>query len=245
MLKIDIRRRRILELLARDGSVRVAALSGELGATHATIRNDLSALEAEGRCSRVQGGAVSVAGSPLPGGNTVEKQAIARTVARLIRDGDRLLINSGTTAQAVAGALRGFSELHIVTNALAVAEKLGGAFHVLLLGGELNARDGFTYGEDALMQLSRYQADWAILSVDSISAAEGVTLCHSEETSISREMLRRSVRGIIAADHTKVGRAGFVRVCPAQNPLVLVTDAAADQKAIRALEGNGVEVHIA
>ena len=244
MLKIDIRLRQILERLARDGRVQVSQLSAAFDATPATIRNDLSALELEGRLVRVQGGAIPAASPAALGDHTSEKQSIGRATARLIQDGDRLFINSGTTAQAVAASLRGHRELHIVTNALAVARLLGDTFHVLLLGGELNARDGFTHGEDALMQLARYQADWAILSVDSISASEGITLCHSEETAISRRMLERAGRGIIAADHTKVGRAGFVRVCHAVAPLMLVTDSAANRDALRALEGNGVEIHI-
>ena len=171
MLKIDIRRRQILERLARDGRVQVSQLSAAFDATPATIRNDLSALELEGRLVRVQGGAIPAASPAALGDHTSEKQSIGRATARLIQDGDRLFINSGTTAQAVAASLRGHRELHIVTNALAVARLLGDTFHVLLLGGELNARDGFTHGEDALMQLARYQADWAILSVDNTFAS--------------------------------------------------------------------------
>ena len=245
MLKIDQRRQQILTQLERDGRVYVAQLGEALGATPATIRNDLTALEREGRLVRVQGGALHASSQAGLGPCAAEKLAIGQRVASHVRNGDRLFINSGSTVLAVAQALAAFRELHIITNALPLAQQLGERFHVLVLGGELNARAGFSHGEDALMQLARYQADWAILSVDSISAADGVTLCHSEETAVSRMMLERAARGIIAADHSKVGRAGFVRVCPAAAPLMLVTDPAADRSALRALEGKGIEIDIA
>lgn len=244
MLKIDMRRRQILELVERDGQVAVSRLSALFDTTPATIRNDLTALENEGRLVRVQGGARRAPRQAGLGENAAEKQAIGQRIAGFVRNGDRLFINSGTTALAAAQALRGLSELHVITNALAVAQLLGEQFHVLLLGGELNARYGFTHGDDALTQLTRYQADWAVLSVDSISASEGVTLCHSEETAISRRMLDRAARGIIAADHTKVGRAGFVRFCAAERPLTLVTDQAANRRELTQLEEKGVEICI-
>ena len=243
-LKIDRRRRQILALLDRDHSVTVAQLSRELGATPVTIRNDLAALEGEGRLRRVRGGAVDAAPEARFGALSAEKAAIGETFASLVREGDRLFINSGTTSRAVANALRRFRNLAVVTNSPPVAQLLSDRFHVVLLGGDLSD-DGFTYGEDALKQLERYQTDWAILSVDSVSAAEGVTLCHPEECAVSRCMLERAGRGVIVADHTKIRRAGFVHICDAASPLMLVTTRQADADETAALRDAGMEVLLA
>ena len=244
-LKIDLRRGRILELLARDHSVTVAQLSRDLGATPVTIRTDLAALEAETRLRRVRGGAVPAAPEPRFGTCSREKLAIGRAFAGQVREGERLFINSGTTSLAVATELRRFKSLAVVTNAPRVARLLADCFHVVLLGGDLSAGGDFTFGEDALRQLERYQTDWAVLSVDSVSAAEGVTLCHPEECAVSRCMLERARRGVIVADHTKIRRAGFVHICAAAAPLALVTSREADAAEAEALRAAGMEVLMA
>ena len=244
-LKIDMRRAKILELLERDRQVSVAQLSEALGATTVTIRTDLAALERENRLCRVRGGA-SVAESEAGfGSQSREKAAIGCAIAERVRDGERLFINSGTTSRAVAGELRRFRELAVVTNSPPVAAMLCDHFHVVLLGGSVSAGGDFTSGEDTLNQLARYQTDWAIVSVDSISAAEGVSICHPEESAVSRSMLERAARGVIVADHTKVGHTGFVRMCAAAAPLMLATDRGADAAELEALRSAGVEVLLA
>ena len=231
-LKIDVRRNRVLDILRRDGRVYVSELSRSLGATPVTIRNDLAALERDGHLIRMSGGAVLAQRNGILAGaeqadiaNMQEKLAIAGVVAQMIRDGDTLFINSGTTTQLIAAELRIRRNLNIVTNSVKVAECLGmiPTFRVLLLGGELNARYGFTCGGDAQEQLGRYRADWAILSVDGISAEAGVTTYHAEEAAIDRMMAEGARQVLIAADRTKIGRAGFSRVSDCYEGLCLVT----------------------
>ena len=240
VLKIDLRRSKILEKLKRDGTVSVSELAQELGATPVTIRSDLDALEAEGYLIRVQGGAVQDRRSAASGlrarGVTAEKQAIARAVAERVGDGDTLFINSGTTMLAVAEALYSCKNLNVVTNSLAVAAELGAVpgFRVILLGGEINARYGFSYGSDAQEQLSHYQADWAIMSLDGI-----------EEATINRMMIQRSKQLIVAADHKKVGKKGFFRFSEVGERILLVTDEKANREALDALRDAGVEITLA
>lgn len=254
MLKIDIRRGRILEKLKKDGTVSVSQLASELGATPVTIRSDLDALEAEGYLTRVQGGAVRNQKAPvlpqLTGRereNAEEKRIIAHCVAALVRDGDTLFLNSGTTMQFVAKALRVRKNLNIVTNSLNVAAELGNlpGFRVILLGGEINAHYSFTYGSDAQEQLSHYQADWAVMSLDGIDSQAGLTTYHAEEATINRMMILRAKQLVVAADHTKVGRAGFFRFHPLGEEITLVTDVQVPQIAMEALERQNVKIIVA
>ena len=127
-MKIDIRRTHILEQLQQDGKITVMQLSEMLDVTPATIRNDLDFLEQEGYLIRVQGGAVPVRGSTaVPATQAFsdpcgpEKRAIALEAAQMVKDGETLFINSGTTTEFVAEALRARSNLNVVTNSLAVA----------------------------------------------------------------------------------------------------------------------------
>lgn len=249
-LKIDIRRKRILEQLRLEGKVSVNALCDALGVTPVTIRNDLSMLEQEGRLMRVQGGAVRMPGeatAPENSGVTqwAEKAAIGQAVAQMVRDGDTLFINSGTTCEIVASQLSIRRNLNIVTNSLNVAVKLGTVptFRVLLVGGEINAHYGFTHGGDAQEQLSKYQADWAVLAVDGISAKGGVTTHHAEEAVIDRMMAAGAKQRVIVADSTKIGKAGFSRVCECSGLLTLVTNPGGDAEALTQLEETGVSIH--
>lgn len=247
-LKIEIRRNKILNQLNLTGKVSVAELSEMLDVTPVTIRSDLTELERQGSLLRVQGGAVPV---PVPAEvlehksvHCEQKLAIAETVAGLIRDGDTLFINSGTTCEHISVALRCRKNLNIVTNALQVALELGGvpSFRVLLVGGEINSQYGFTHGGDAQEQLGKYQADWSVLSVDGISAQGGVTTHHAEEAIIDRVMSAGSKQTLVVADGSKIGRVGFSRVCACTEQLTLVTDESADVQALEQLRSQGVKI---
>lgn len=251
-LKIDIRRNRILECLRRDGKVRVADLSRELGVTAVTVRTDLDSLEQDGYLERVQGGAVIKARTASEWGNLeaeedAEKQLIAREAVKRIHDGSTLFLTSGTTTRCVAAALKNHKNLNVVTNSLAVSMELGSvpSVHVILLGGEINTQYAFTFGEDAREQLRHYRADWAILSADGVSTLGGVTTFHAEEAAVNRMMIERASNTLIVADHTKIGRVGFTRLHAVDASLQLVTDDKCDRDAVTDLENCGIQVTIA
>lgn len=233
-LKIDIRRDKILDELKSSGKVFVSELAVKLGVTPVTVRNDLMALEKDGYLIRMNGGAVySSRTTQKPGipesveiSQSHQKESIATAISDMIKDGDTLFINSGTTTQMIAGELKNRNNLNIVTNSLEVATLLGNvsSFRVILLGGEVNTKYKFTYGGDAQDQLSRYQADWAIMAIDGISMKKGITTYHAEEAIIDRMMMKGAKQIIIAADHTKIGRAGFMKVCDCNKDITLVTN---------------------
>ena len=246
-LKIDIRRKKILDILKKDGKVYVSELCRLLGVTPVTIRTDLDTLAADGYVDRITGGAVYLGTGDSYGKNILhyeEKEEIARSIANMIHDGDTVFINSGTTTEVIASALKEHHALNIVTNSLYTAAALHGAssFRIIMLGGEINSQYGFTYGADAEEKLNSYHADWAILSVDGVSAKSGITTYHAEEAIINRIMIERSERVIIAADSTKIGRCGFMKVCDASRDITVVTDKSADENEISALSANGIRV---
>ena len=250
-LKIDRRRSRILELLSRDGRVWVAQLSEELGATPVTIRSDLTALERDGYLERIKGGAVKTASSSYnidfrhrKQASSAEKKRIAAAVASMIRDGDSLMINSGTTTYYVAMELHRCKNLSVITNSLAVATELGGqpSIRVILLGGEINAQFGFTSGIDAHEQIGKYWADYAILSMDGVSAERGITNKHGEEVLINQLMVRRASKTIVVADRSKLGRDSFSVVAGIKDVDHLVTSGELSPEEREEFTRKGVEV---
>lgn len=243
------RRSRILDILKNNGYAMVTELAESFHTTEVTIRSDLAALEKEGSLVRMAGGAVlpqedhvgNVARAFL---NAPEKYAIAQCAAMEIQNGDTLFINAGSTTLCFAEALKSFSGLKIVTNSIPVANALGGlpGIHVILIGGEVNGEDGFTYGTDALETLSRYQAKFSVLSLDGISAEGGVSTIHAEEAEVLRAMLSHSERCLLLADYSKLGKKGFLRFTGADGGKTLITDEQADLAEIRKLQNTGMKV---
>lgn len=122
------RRMRILELLQEEGSARVSYLSGAFGVSEPTIRQDLERLENEGQIVREHGGAYLRSVSSQVRSlslqhveNMGKKSAIARRAAEFINDGDRMILDSGSTVTEISKLLKGHKDLTLVTNALNIA----------------------------------------------------------------------------------------------------------------------------
>jgi len=250
-LKIDLRRKKILEFLNKDGQVRVSQLSEILDATTVTIRSDLDALERDGYLERTPGGAIQTVKNYYnldflhnKQKNIELKKSIAVASSLLVHDGDTLMINSGTTTYLTAVELKKYKNLNIVTNSVSVAVELSAhpTFRVILLGGEINAQYSFTYGNDAQEQLKRYKADSAILSMDGISSKVGLTTYHAEEATIDRMMMERSRETIIVADSTKLGHESFSFVSDIDKVQHWVTDRNADKKRLEEIYNAKVEI---
>lgn len=250
-LKIDARRGKILDILHRDGQVRVSQLASFLGATTVTIRNDLDALAKEGYLERVQGGAVQTVNSYYnlefqhrKELNRSAKKHIAALTAELIRDGNTIFLNSGTTTYYVAVELKKRKNLQIVTNSLTIALELGSqpTFRVTLLGGDINAQYGFTWGADAQEQLKKYRADYAILAMDGVCPKRGLSTYHAEEADMDRLMMERASETIVVASSSKIGSEGFSYVGDISGVSRLVTDGMADRDTVAGLRRQGVSV---
>ncbi|NSW90187.1 MAG: DeoR/GlpR transcriptional regulator [Firmicutes bacterium] len=248
------RRNKILEILTQQGKVKVNQLSKLFGISEVTIRNDLTRLESMGLLERVHGGAISnyrsyyrMSVSDRMKANAEEKKKIAAAVASMISDDDTLMISSGTTTLYVLQELKDVKNLTIVTNAIYYSQESTHLkdFNVILLGGILNLRDQFTYGDDVINQLNRYKADKLILSVDGINSEDGISTYQYLESEINRQMIARAKKTIVVADYTKVGRTSFALISPLENVDMLVTNQNANEDEIREIRDRGVEVILA
>lgn len=250
-IKLNDRRRTILDLLERDGKVQVAQLSGLLGASEVTIRSDLNELEREGFLERMHGGAVparrsyyNMTHNERSLENTEDKLKIAALAAAMVKDGETLIFGSGTTTLYTALELKRQKNIKIVTNSIGIAQAVGNYdnISVILLGGDVNAAYSFTYGSMVVSQLMRYKANRAILSVDGITAENGLSTYHYEESSITQLIIERANQTIIVADRTKVGRDSFLNFASIDKIDQLVTNDNASQSELIQIEKAGVEV---
>src|SRR5215470_224062 len=140
------RRRAIIELVNREGRVLVAELSRRFGTSQVTIRKDLELLHEQGLLHRSHGGALPAHEGALEDPSLREKEQlhrreklhIASAAARLVKEGQVVILDSGTTTTAIARALRNFRNLTIITNAVNIAAELSNTtVDVILTGGNL------------------------------------------------------------------------------------------------------------
>lgn len=227
------RRESILEILNKENKVTVAKLAEKFHISDVTIRSDLAEMEQAGLLRRVHGGAVSTRKAYYEMSlndrmriNMDEKILIAKACAALIEDGDALMIDSGTTTRYLARELSERGNLTVVTNAALIAREFAysRSVNVILLGGSLDLQYQFTFGNDTIAQLQRYRADKAIISTDGISAENGLTTYHHQESDVSRKMIERAGRVIAIADHSKIGKEGFSKISPISSINVLITN---------------------
>jgi len=222
----------ILKILDAQGTVTVVQLAQSLGVSSETVRRDLRPLTEGGAVLRMHG-AVSLTGmsgeAPFHRRmreNAAGKQAIARVFAASIRDGDVLMLDTGTTTSFVARALTGHRRLTVITNSTDVARTLSGTGdnRVFLAGGEVRGDSGAVLGSAAVDFVSGFQAGCAAISAGAVDAA-GVMDFDPAEADLARAMLARAARRVLVTDQSKFGRRGLVTVVALEGLDEVVTDA--------------------
>ena len=252
-LMIEERRRRIRELLRAEGRVRVEALAARFGISMVTIRADLSILESAGALTRTHGGALS-----LPEADQsldvkqlqhrAEKQRIAAAAAGLIRDGETIILDSGTTTAEIARHIRtlDLNSINVITNALNIAALLIDVPSVRLIvpGGILRRESNSLSGPMAESTLATLRANRLYLGADGVDPQIGVMTPHLAEAELNAKMIGISQQVVVVADSSKFARRNISLIARVEQLHMLITDRAAPQDAIEQLRQCGVEVRL-
>lgn len=219
----------IMDRLARDGSVAIADLAELFDVSRETIRRDLKQLAEGGALSLIHGGATPFAASePALGARSVAnaagKAAIGKAAADLVADGMVVLLDSGTTALAVADALTRKSNLTICTPALAVALRLCRlpGFRVFMLGGEIAPAEEAVSGPDALEALRHFRVDLAFIGAGGLSASGEVTDFTRAGAEQRARMISAADNAWFVADHEKFGRLTPMRIAGSEHAGLIV-----------------------
>ncbi|GAC1468305.1 MAG: DeoR/GlpR family DNA-binding transcription regulator [Isosphaeraceae bacterium] len=248
----DTRRKQLLERIARQGFATLDELVKTLGVSESTVRRDLEALDLAGAVKRTHGGAVFPAGSQsLPAledreaSATAEKKAIGHATARLIDDGDSVLLDGGTTTLEVARALLDRS-LQVVTNSLPIAQLLASSRHIdlILIGGYVYPRTGVALGPLAIATMQGIRVRKAVLGAGGIMA-EGIYNSNLLLVETERQMMVCGQEVLIVADHTKFGRLALARLCALEEVGGVVSDTQIPDEYRAVLEHAGVQLHLA
>ncbi|MFI5058209.1 MAG: transcriptional repressor AgaR [Candidatus Acidiferrales bacterium] len=245
------RRREILELLQTEGRVLVRDLSKRFRTSLITIRKDLEFLHHQGHLERTHGGALPLRTGALRDRTLQEKERlhrreklrIAAAAVRMIRPGQVVILDSGTTTTAIARACRQFRSLTVITNATNIAQELAGtSVEVLLTGGTLRKNSFSLVGPLAEESLRRLSADLLFLAVDGFDVRYGLTTPNLLEARVNRAMAEASRRTIVVCDSSKFGRRSLSLIMPVSAVHETITDRKITKPYLKALREADIEV---
>lgn len=249
MLAVE-RQAQIRTITDQQAFVSVHELCRALNVSEITIRRDLDQMEKQGGLRRTHGGAMSIrSASDAPYVDRAErevgaKREIGRTAAALVRDGEVIFLNAGSTILAMARALVGRRNVTIVTNAYVVIPILVGESGIQLIqtGGEARQQTGSMVGPIAERTVSELRVDRAFLGATGVDREVGFTNSSLEEAALQRAVMHAAQEVYVLADHTKFGKVSFTRVGPLSLLTGIVTDQGVDATMRDAFAATGVQI---
>lgn len=254
LLSIAERHKFILNVLQKEGFVRVIDIAKKMDVTTVTIRKDLKLLEEKGLLYRTHGSASPV--NPHITDRNVkekekmqvnEKQLIGVFAAGLLEEDDSIVINSGSTICAFAEQISPKGKLMVVTSSIKATAILADKENISLLqlGGTYRRSSMSVIGSYTLSFLENITCSKFFLGVDGVDVDFGVTTSNIEEAELNKAMINISLKTIVLCDSSKFGRKGFGKICSLDKIDVIVTDEGVSPSMKKAIEMHGVEVVIA
>jgi DeoR/GlpR family transcriptional regulator of sugar metabolism len=245
------RQAQIRERFAAGPGVSVSELAREFDVSEMTIRRDLAALEGQSHIRRTHGGAVLTQRMMLEFDyrerrehNQPLKQAIAAAARKLIRPGQRLILDNGTTTLELAALLKDGQNLTVITPSLAVASELQHAagVEVILLGGVIRRGSPDLTGPVTEHCLELFAADYAFQGADGIGADGSIYNSDLRLAAVDKIMRRVAEKSVVLADHTKVGTTALACSGTLADVDVFITDSQAPAAALRRFARLGPQI---
>ena len=249
------RRALILRMLEQQEEVQVTELSNLTGISEVTIRKDLTILQNRHLLLRTRGGAMRKPIENQSEDTTIakkrmfnfkEKERIGEEAVKLIKEGDLIMLDSGTTTLEVARHLDKFQHLRIITNAMNIATELMNykRFDVVLLGGNVRVNSHSMVGPLALSVLRNFSRYKLFLGVDSFSIENGVSTPNLEEALLNQLMIQQADKVIAVFDSSKFTQRSFVHIADAKELDCIITDRALPTGMTAKLRAAGIEVRL-
>ncbi len=240
------RRQRILAELLDKKHVTIRDLALNMGLSEATVRRDLKAMADDQQLTLVHGGATL----PRNGDYSIqakrvrqveEKTVIGRLAADLVRDGDQVFLDSGTTCGAMAPDLRRRRGVTVITNSLRLAGELDG-LSVILLGGQYRADRMDAVGPITVSTLEQLRGYSAFLGADGLSMDFGPSAADIDSAHLHRLVVDHAREATLVVDHTKFASPSLFRIVEWHKISRLVTDQLPDQPWRDFLEQRGIDL---
>ena len=212
---------RLLEMVRTQGSVSVEQLADKLGVTLQTVRRDVQRLAETGLLARFHGG-VRAPGATLENMAYTQRESlhaegkarIARAVARQVPNDCSLILNIGTTTEAIAKALLHHKGLRVITNNLNVAAILcdNTDCEVIVVGGVVRPRDRGIVGEAAVDFIRQFKVDIALIGISGIEPDGTLRDFDYREVKVAQAIIAHAREVWLAADSSKFNRPAMVEL---------------------------------
>ena len=248
------RRQSLLDVLRKQPGLRVPELAQVLNISEGTVRNDLNALEEEGRLKRVHGGAILNDHDQFQNNSFVRrykqnvsaKLAIAQEAALLVKDGDSLFLDASSTDYYLARELSKRQELRVVTNGFEVARELAEnpSNNVILIGGVVNNNSSSVTGLLSERIIEELSIEKTFLSCSGFSLERGMTEVLFAEAQIKRKVIESSQQLFALVDSSKFGREDLTSFASPMKISHLFTNEGISPQWIEQLQQVGVELTI-
>jgi len=250
---LSFRQTEILDIARTEGRVVVETLADRFGVTLQTIRRDLTELAEAGHLDRVHGGAVIRIGVSNIGYeerrrmNDAAKAAIGRACAQAIPDNCSMILNLGTTTEAVARELLNHSQITVVTNNMNVANIMvaNESCDIMVAGGGLRRSDGGLVGDLTAQFLQQFKVDFAIIGTSALDHDGDLLDFDLAEVRVSQAIIRQARRVFLVTDASKLARSAPVRLASLAEIDTIFTDAPLPEGLARKCAEWGTMVQIA
>lgn len=252
-LKVRARHAKIISALRQYGSLSITELAALLEVSDETIRRDAAPLEQNGEILKMHG-ALALPHNMAEA--TFERRmrefapakiAIGRAAAQIVRDGESLIIDTGTTTTFFARELRQRRNLTIITNSTEIARTLADVpgNKVYLAGGEMESDSGAAYGQATTEFVSRFHVKHAFLSIGGFDVTIGPMNATLLEAQFATTALRCATHRVIVADSSKFLSKAFIKVCDYTDVEVIVTESPPPPEFFAAFTKTGTKLVIA
>lgn len=248
------RRNKLLSLLNEKESISVQEAAVHFGVAEETIRRDMSMLEGQSLLIRTHGGAVLSEGARPEISyemrrtiNITGKDRIGRAAAKLVSDGDTIILDASTSAYFLAKHIKGKKNLTIITNAQNVIKELSEeeGIEIVSTGGVLRRKSMSFVGRIAEDSLRNYRANKLFFSCMGFSLERGLTDSNGQESDIKKTMIACSQTICLLCDETKFDKVGYASTARAEDIDTLVTDHPLQSEFSNGLSALGIDIIMA
>ena len=250
------RRNQILTMLHKQGMVKIPELVKAFGVSVITIRRDLDEMVRAGWVQKVYGGAIlAPQAAPEPdaqrlfharlANNHREKMMIGMAAAKLVKDGETIILDIGTTALEVAKNLGAYEDLTVLTNSIPILNQLANTkLNVYSLGGRLRGNELALHGSLAFKALNDFCVDKAFIGAGGITLKNGITDHNLDSAELCTAIASRSRQTILVTDSSKFGKDASVIIGPLNSVETIITDSGISPEYADGIRQAGIELII-
>lgn len=247
------RREYMLELIRNSPITTTSTLASMLNVSGETIRRDLGYLEEVGLIAKVHGGVVAInqKGVEIPyqkraEERVLEKQAIAREAYKLIKSGDSMILDGGTTIFELAKLLVDREDILVITPSLVIGSFLisSSKCRVFLTGGWVRREDMTMFGNAAINTIEKFHVDKVFVGGAGVTCQHGLTDYFDEEVNLRKTILKASDEKILLVDNSKLVNTALLSVAPITEFTTIITDEGSPEDETDKMRELGIDVKV-